>query len=310
MEHDVVAAAPPSKSGAARHPVNVVMIKRMKHRTGPILLAVTLSLALLPNTAKPQQARADSLVRATVRSMLVRYPDAFLVDTATLIPPPSFQSRSDSLSWVSWRDRAARASDDFRIVVSLFDRELTVIRRSDTLLVAPIAVASGITLEYAGRSWTFRTPRGQRQVLRKVEDPVWRPPDWLYAEVASEYGLKLARLQEGSTISLEDGRRLTVKNGVVGIAQAGASAFQPLPIDEHIVFNSTLYIPPAGTWNRKVEGELGPYALDLGNGYLLHGTPDQTSIGRAVTHGCIRLSDPDITWLYENVPVGTPVYIY
>lgn len=286
------------------------MIMHMKYRAGPFLFAGVLSLAALSTTAASQQARTDSLVSATVKSMLVRYRDAFFVDTAALIPPPSFSSRSDSLAWVTARDRAARASDAYRIVVSLFDRQLQVIRGADTLMVAPIAVASGITLEYAGRAWTFRTPRGQRRVLRKVEDPVWRPPDWLYAEVASEYGLKLERLHEGSSINLEDGRRLTVRNGVVGLSRPGSSAFTPLPIDEHIVFNSTLYIPPAGTWNRKVPGELGPYALDLGSGYLLHGTPDQTSIGRAVTHGCIRLADPDITWLYDNIPVGTPVYIY
>jgi lipoprotein-anchoring transpeptidase ErfK/SrfK len=29
-----------------------------------------------------------------------------------------------------------------------------------------------------------------------------------------------------------------------------------------------------------------------------------------VTHGCIRLYDEDIEWLYERVPVGTAVYIY
>ena len=32
-----------------------------------------------------------------------------------------------------------------------------------------------------------------------------------------------------------------------------------------------------------------------------HGTPFKDSIGKAVTHGCIRLSDEDITWLYQHV---------
>jgi L,D-transpeptidase YbiS len=30
----------------------------------------------------------------------------------------------------------------------------------------------------------------------------------------------------------------------------------------------------------------------------------------AATHGCVRLRDDDIEWLYEHVPVGTKVYIY
>jgi lipoprotein-anchoring transpeptidase ErfK/SrfK len=59
-----------------------------------------------------------------------------------------------------------------------------------------------------------------------------------------------------------------------------------------------------------VEGELGKYRLDLGEGYLLHGTPDKESIGFAATHGCVRLRDEDIEWLYTYVPVGTKVYIF
>jgi len=276
-------------------------------------LALPLSLALLPAAATAQRGRTgaqpDSAVAATVATMLVRYRDA-LVDTAALSRIPTFSSRQDSLEWAQWRDRAGAPSDRFRIVVSLFDRELYVLRGADTALVAPIAVASGNTLEYAGRRWTFRTPRGERPVLRKVTNPVWSPPDWLYAEVAAEYGLKLQRLHAQSSIPLQYGYRLTVRNGVAGVITPDTKRFVPLPVDEHIVFNSTLFMPPHGSENRRVPGELGRFALDLGSGYLIHGTPDETSIGRAVTHGCIRLADEDISWLYENVPVGTPVFIY
>jgi len=52
------------------------------------------------------------------------------------------------------------------------------------------------------------------------------------------------------------------------------------------------------------------FALDLGDGYMIHGTPDEKSIGRAITHGCARLGDDDIKWLYEFIPDGTPVFIY
>ena len=274
-------------------------------------LALPLSLAVLSVPAAAQRSRAqpDSAVAATVATMLVRYRDA-LVDTAALSRIPTFRSRQDSLEWAQWRDRATASGDGFRIVVSLFDRELYVLRGADTALVAPIAVASGNTLEYAGRRWTFRTPRGERPVLRKITNPVWSPPDWLYAEVAAEYGLKLQRLHPQSNILLQYGYRLTVRNGVAGVLTPDTRRFVPLPVDEHIVFNSTLYMPPHGTSNRRVPGELGRFALDLGSGYLIHGTPDETSIGRAVTHGCIRLADVDISWLYENVPVGTPVFIY
>jgi L,D-transpeptidase YbiS len=43
---------------------------------------------------------------------------------------------------------------------------------------------------------------------------------------------------------------------------------------------------------------------------MLHGTPHQDSIGQAATHGCIRLRDPDIEYLYRNVPQGTRVFLF
>jgi hypothetical protein len=195
-----------------------------------------------------------------------------------------------------------------RLVVSLEDRRVWAIAGRDTLLSAPAAVAKGTTLRYAGQQWTFKTPRGGRRVLRKDANPVWLPPDWMYAETAAQYGLRLAYLSEGKPVPLSRGRQLTVRDGVVGVMKRGA--FAALPTDEHIVFGETLFVPPMGTKNRKVAGALGKYRLDLGDGYMLHGTPYDKSIGRNVTHGCIRLRDADIEWLYRHVPVGTAVQIY
>jgi lipoprotein-anchoring transpeptidase ErfK/SrfK len=99
-----------------------------------------------------------------------------------------------------------------------------------------------------------------------------------------------------------------VRDGEVGLIEGGT--FAALPTDEHIIFDSTLYVPPLGTKNRMVEGELGKFRLNIGDGFLLHGTPYKSSIGYAATHGCVRMRDQDIEWLYELVPVGTKVYIY
>ena len=49
-------------------------------------------------------------------------------------------------------------------------------------------------------------------------------------------------------------------------------------------------------------------ALDRGN-YAIHGTNDPSSIGRFVSHGCIRMFNADIIDLYNRVPVGTPVVV-
>ena len=219
----------------------------------------------------------------------------------------TFSSRADSLSWVH-NHKLADNSKGFRIVVSLQDRHLWAIVGSDTVLSAPAAVAKGTVLKFGSSKWKFDTPRGERTVLGKEADPIWQPPEWLYAETAKEYGLGLRDMVPGKPIKLSDGSILTVRDGAAGLIQDGE--FSELPTDEHIVFDNTLFVPPLGTKNRKVEGELGKYRLNLGDGYLLHGTPYKDSIGMAATHGCVRLRDEDIEWLYEHIKVGTKVYIY
>ncbi len=43
--------------------------------------------------------------------------------------------------------------------------------------------------------------------------------------------------------------------------------------------------------------------------YRLHGTPEASSIGKAVSSGCIRLLNQDVIDLYERVPDGTPIRV-
>ncbi len=76
------------------------------------------------------------------------------------------------------------------------------------------------------------------------------------------------------------------------------------------------------TWEHPFTGELVPPGDDnpLGHRWLgfwndgtnsigFHGTPDESSIGRAVSHGCVRLRNQDVIALYEQVALGTPVYV-
>jgi lipoprotein-anchoring transpeptidase ErfK/SrfK len=41
----------------------------------------------------------------------------------------------------------------------------------------------------------------------------------------------------------------------------------------------------------------------------IHGTADDASVGTAASHGCIRMHVPDVEELYDQVSVGTPVYV-
>ena len=237
--------------------------------------------------------------------------DAASAPVASPLSARAFKSRKDSLAWEGARRAAARATG-YHLVVDVFAHELYVIdANGDTLRKAAAATASNSTLEFGGKSWHFETPRGVRTVTAKDSEPVWRPPDWHFAEVALEHGLKVRYLERGHPVRLQDGTRLLIRGDEVGIIAPGEREFQPLVLDMHVVFDNTLFVPPTDTKQRQVEGELGHFRLRMGDdGYMLHGTPYANSIGASVTHGCVRLHDDDIEWLYNNVPIGTKVYIY
>jgi hypothetical protein len=276
-----------------------------------LLALAFLTIAEVAESQSRQRSRRTRLQEALAVSTDVAR-DSFEVtrDTLELVTAEATAKRARELDKASTRTlAAANKDDDLRVVISLVDRQLWALIGSDTLLGAPVAVSMDENFAYAGRSWRFETPRGIRKVKERKENPVWVPPDWHYAEVASRHQLELAAIKPGRT-HISSSRWLEVRDSVVGIVQPGYLAFTPLPIDEEIVFDDKLFIPPLGTLNRRIEGELGLFALDLGNGILLHGTPHKTSIGQAVTHGCIRLHDEDIQWLHDMIPVGAKVYIY
>ncbi len=52
----------------------------------------------------------------------------------------------------------------------------------------------------------------------------------------------------------------------------------------------------------------GSYWIGLSaEGYGIHGTPDPSRVGKSESHGCVRLTNWDVSLLGENVRKGTPV---
>jgi murein L,D-transpeptidase YcbB/YkuD len=77
----------------------------------------------------------------------------------------------------------------------------------------------------------------------------------------------------------------------------------PTPLGEfritHIVWNPW-WRPPPSEWARdeKVQppgakNPMGPVKLQFGDLYFLHGTPYENTIGKAASHGCLRMRDAD-----------------
>ena len=68
--------------------------------------------------------------------------------------------------------------------------------------------------------------------------------------------------------------------------------------------------PPPGSPDRFDSISLGDYALYMQEHYIIHGTIFKTLLGQRVTHGCIRLGDADLEYVYKTVPVGARVFLY
>ncbi len=64
-------------------------------------------------------------------------------------------------------------------------------------------------------------------------------------------------------------------------------------------------IIPGGT----PENPLKARWLGIFAGAGIHGTDAESSIGTAASHGCVRMRIPDVIDLYDQVPVGAPIYI-
>jgi lipoprotein-anchoring transpeptidase ErfK/SrfK len=199
------------------------------------------------------------------------------------------------------------------IVISIEDRELWYKKDSEVLFHTQVATGSGKTLVSGagGKQWKFETPRGRLTVQGKDPNPAWVPPDWHFQEEANKRGLGVVRLERGSSIPASDGSVITV-NGADVVKRYPNGSVVPLSTTEghEIVANGNIVIPPYGTTQRRYLGVLGTRRLELGDGYGIHGTDHPESIGKAASHGCVRLRNEDIEKLYDMVPVGTPVFIY
>lgn len=199
------------------------------------------------------------------------------------------------------------------IVVSIADRRLWYKLGDTVFYTTRVAVGSGKTLvkKNGKDEYKFDTPRGRLTVQSKDVGPMWVPPDWHFLEIADKKKLTVMMLKRGQQVKTRDGGAILVDgNDVVKKFADGHEVPYESGEGREIIDGKTLIVPPYGTNQREYRGTLGGHRLNLGDGYALHGTDEPRSVGSAASHGCVRLRNEDIDYLYGIVPVGTPVYIY
>ena len=193
--------------------------------------------------------------------------------------------------------------------------------------IATVATATGATVpvyDAPGGTVTSTLANPQAQGAPLTFLVVKAEKDWIQVKVSQRpngstgwvapssvslaklvYSLKVSVADK--TLSLYDNNKL-VKSFPVATGTGGT----PTPLGD---FFLTELIAPTNSG-------YGPYAFGLsafsevlssfggGPGQIgLHGTDDAASIGQASSHGCIRMSNDDITTLAKLLPLGTPISI-
>jgi L,D-transpeptidase ErfK/SrfK len=170
----------------------------------------------------------------------------------------------------------------------------------------------------------YRLGFNEMEDLYPEIDP-WIPPAGTWLVVPTQWVLP-ASLDKGIIINaaelrlyyfMKAGIDTVVKTFPIGIGDTD----WPTPLGDFKVGekrkNPAWYVPPSLREKYRVkvippgpENPLGEYWIRLSNSsYGMHGTDIPWSVGRLVTHGCIRLYPEDIQHLYQEVQPGTPVKI-
>jgi hypothetical protein len=135
-------------------------------------------------------------------------------------------------------------------------------------------------------------------------------------EVAARYPTYLTLDRSSFTLrlwkNLELAKTYTVAVGAEGFATP-EGLYQIESMEENPVWNV-----PESDWAGSLAGQTIPPGpenpikarwMGIFEGAGIHGTEETSSLGTAASHGCVRMSIPDVEELYEEVEIGTPIYL-
>jgi lipoprotein-anchoring transpeptidase ErfK/SrfK len=153
---------------------------------------------------------------------------------------------------------------------------------------------------------------------RRLRIPAKRiQPKVTTAELEEKYPIVLVADRNNFQLhlyeNLELARSYTVAVGAVGFdTPAGLYHIQNKAVNP-------AWSVPNSDWAGSLAGTVVPGGvpenplkarwLGIYDGAGIHGTDVTSSLGTAASHGCIRMSIPEVIELYDKVPVGSPIYI-
>ncbi len=141
-------------------------------------------------------------------------------------------------------------------------------------------------------------------------------PDVTTEEVAAAYPSYLTLDRSTFTLRLWKNLKLA-KTYTVAVGQEGLETPEGLYAIQEKEENPTWHVPESA-WAGSLAGQDIPPGpsnpikarwMAIFEGAGIHGTEETESLGSAASHGCVRMSIPDVEELYDQVEVGTPIFI-
>ncbi len=141
-------------------------------------------------------------------------------------------------------------------------------------------------------------------------------PDVSTEEVATAYPSYLTLDRASFTLRLWKDLKLA-KTYTVAVGQEGLETPEGLYHIEEKEENPTWHVPESD-WAGSLAGQDIPPGpsnpikarwMAIYEGAGIHGTEETESLGSAASHGCVRMAISDVEELYDQVEVGTPIYI-
>ena len=175
----------------------------------------------------------------------------------------------------------------------------------------------GVSLDQAKLTSMLVRELGSGDARRVLHAPVERTKSGVTTgDLASKYPVYLTVDRANFQLKLWKNLKLA-KTYPIAVGMQGLETPAGIYTIDDKQVNPSWHVPDS-PWAGDLAGQVIPPGPDdpikarwMGfyNGAGIHGTDDVASLGSAASHGCVRMSIPDVEELYDQVPVGAPIYI-
>jgi lipoprotein-anchoring transpeptidase ErfK/SrfK len=176
---------------------------------------------------------------------------------------------------------------------------------------------NGVEVKRALLRWQIRHSLLSRHARRWYKVPLRAvTPEVTIATLRKEYPSYITIDRGNFTLRVFQNLKLA-RSYPIAVGQQGLETPAGLYTVQDMQVNPWWHVPNSA-WAGDLAGQVIPPGpsdplkarwIGIYNGAGIHGTEDLGSLGSAASHGCVRMSIPDVIDLYDRVGLGTPIYI-